>query len=433
MELDAIFVESAWEGPGNEWRRGIAFHPDRIGDLERIIRTARARKIPVIFWNKEDPVHFKAFEKTAAMTDYVFTTDADMIGKYVRTKSTAVTSVSSLPFYAEPKIHNPLPRSRDYSHTVSYAGTYYGERFPKRSLELHRILDSAKKYGLTIYDRQVSVEGSPYRFPTDLVDFVRDGVPYAEVLDVYKAHPVNINVNSADDSPTMFSRRVVEIAASGSVVLSGRGRGIVEQLQGIEASDSDERWGELLLKWMTDENSRIAEAWAQMRTITRSHLAQHSLSIMMRTAGIPVRVNNLPTYAFASETLDLAEVDRILQQTWLPDAIYCDEIAPQAAGNLRRHGLKVFEYSRYKAAGTDWVAFKGEIPTNTYFEDVLHATRFGDWDYISARPYDTREGLGIPLVELRPNGAYSVLTRTNRIDGAATLRPLTWIMPAAIS
>ncbi|WP_168404667.1 glycosyltransferase family protein [Arthrobacter silvisoli] len=433
LDLDAIFVESAWEGPDYQWRRGVAYYPDEIVDLERIIKVARARNIPVIFWNKEDPVHFRAFERTAAMMDHVFTTDADMVGKYLQNEESVVQTVSSLPFYAEPAIHNPMPTDRPYLHTVSYAGTYYGDRFKERSDELHRILDAAKLHGLTIYDRQVNVPNSPYRFPAELAPFVREGVPYQEVLKVYKAHPVSINVNSANDSPTMFSRRVVEVAASGSVVLSGRGRGITEQIQGIEAGDSDERWAELLAGWMTDEKLRLEEAWNQMRTITRSHLADQALTIVMRTAGIPVVAPVLPSYAVVAAAAGSADIEAMTRQTWRPRVVFADHLDAGDRTKLEQHGILVAPESELESIDVDWLATWNNVPDDTYFEDLLHATRFGDWDVLSARPFEEGAEPGGPIIELERTGTFAEIRRVGSGTPETEQSALTWVVVPARS
>lgn len=429
LALDAIFVESAWEGPDSEWRRGVAYYADGISDLEKIVNVARARNIPIVFWNKEDPVHFKAFERTAAMMDHVFTTDADMIGCYLQSSGSVAKTVSSLPFYAEPEIHNPLPSDRPYNHSISYAGTYYGDRFKERSIELHSLLNVAKRHGLTIYDRQVNIPNSPYHFPPELKSLVREGVPYEEVLHVYKAHPVNINVNSADDSPTMFSRRVVEIAASGSVVLSGKGRGITEQLQGIEAGGSDARWAELLEVWMSDENSRLCEAWRQMRTIARSHLASQAMTLLMRTAGVPVASPQLPSYGVVVSTLEKEDVDSILGQTWRPVVVFNDSVDSMGALSLRKRGISVHALGDESAPQIEWFGSWTNVPTDTYYEDILHATRFGAWDYLSGRHYEDGDGIGKPIVELQCNGVFSELRRWQTDLDSSPLNPLTWVMP----
>ena len=64
---------------------------------------------PSVFWNKEDPVHFDRFVATASLCDHVFTTDGNRVLPYLEAGVGTVRTASSLPFYAQPKIHNPLP------------------------------------------------------------------------------------------------------------------------------------------------------------------------------------------------------------------------------------------------------------------------------------------------------------------------------------
>src|SRR5699024_4039809 len=98
-----------------------------------------------------------------------------------------------------------------------------------------------------------------------------------------------LNVNSVVDSPTMYSRRVVEIAASGGIVLSGPGRGIDETFgSAILASNEASVWNSVLRDWAMDPTSKLNESWRQMRTVLRAHTTTTALSIALRTAGIVV-------------------------------------------------------------------------------------------------------------------------------------------------
>ncbi|MBG6218717.1 hypothetical protein IWX75_003204 [Arthrobacter sp. CAN_A6] len=430
LDLDAVFVESAWEGPNDEWRRGVAYYPELIEDLERIVMVARKLAIPVIFWNKEDPVHYRAFARTAALMDHIFTTDADMVGNYLAIEKSENRTVSASSFYAEPMLHNPLPTDRIYEHSVSYAGTYYGARFKERSSELDGMLRAASNHGLTIYDRQLKVPNSPYEFPEELRKYVREGVDYDEVLKVYKAHPININVNSANNSPTMFSRRVVEVAASGALVLSGEGRGIIEQFEAIEASNSPERWNSLLESWMSSASARTRDSWAQMRSITRAHLAEHSLTLMFRTAGINISARTLPLYVLdaGDRTVDAATAEILVAQTWRPHAIIANSIEKDAGLLLKYAGISIStERDAYEADQT-WIGPLGKVSSSSYYEDLLHATRFGTWNYLTARHRHTGDGQQVILLELANTGTLPFLKLLSQCAPEA-FSPLTWIVP----
>ncbi|MDK6269450.1 glycosyltransferase, partial [Lactobacillus mulieris] len=82
---------------------------------------------------------------------------------------------------------------------------------------------------------------------------------YPEMCQAYKAHPIHLNGNSVVDSPSMFSRRVVEITASGSTVLSSAGRGVDETLAGtVPTVTTPDEAAAYLEGWKSSEQRRHA-------------------------------------------------------------------------------------------------------------------------------------------------------------------------------
>ena len=75
-------------------------------EVIEILNWAKDMKCPTIFWNKEDPVHFKSFLNVAKLFDYVFTTDIDCIQRYKNALDH--DRVYLLPFAVQPKLHNPI-------------------------------------------------------------------------------------------------------------------------------------------------------------------------------------------------------------------------------------------------------------------------------------------------------------------------------------
>ncbi|MGW9414245.1 glycosyltransferase [Arthrobacter cupressi] len=420
--IDALFVESAWEGVDGLWRQKVGFYGDeQFAVLRELLRYCNAHSVPTVFWNKEDPVHFNRFRVTAKYFDHVFTTDAECIPKYLESAGGRLKTVASLPFYAQPKLHNPLPSQRPYDHSVAYAGSYYGDKYPKRSTELARLLNAGRSFGLAIYDRQHLNPESPYRFPAALTGYVRGGLAYGEMVDAYKAHPVHINVNSVDASPTMFSRRVVEIAASGGAVVSGTGRGVREVLNGLVPVVTSKDEAELIIEeWMGNEAVRLRDAWLAYRFVQRGHTAGHRLAYALRAAGLTVRAPELPSYALflpeaTPELLAQAEA-----QTVRPQVVF----APSGRGGVS--AAVDVEDARGKAAELG-IAFLGFLPGDTSdrttFEDLLSVTEFGDWDRIgfSESGLDTK---GLGLVQPGPGSEQlPALTATaGTTDAALTLR-----------
>ncbi|KQU68202.1 hypothetical protein ASC58_11590 [Phycicoccus sp. Root101] len=408
--LDLVFIESAWSGNGGTWHRGVGRYSDEEhADISALLARARELGVPSVFWNKEDPVHFERFVATASLCDHVFTTDGNRVLPYLTAGVGTVRTASSLPFYAQPKIHNPLPGRRDYEPTVAYAGTFYGQRYAKRSAELSLLLETCRPFGLAIYDRQAAIPDSPYHFPPAFRSSVRGSLPYDEVIDSYKSHLANLNVNSVTESPSMFSRRVVEVAACGGVVLSGPGRGIDETFGSVIPTSNDPlMWRTLLRTWSSDPQARLAEAWLQMRAVLRSHTVDTALTIVARTAGLPVAAPERPSYAVVLDSTapDVLRALALQSQPPVEVFVHADHgtgAVDDATAALARHGVAVRTWDGYGSPATvaSWIGRLSDVVGRTHFEDLLHAPAYGAWDRIDSHSVPDLEP-GRPIAEPVP-------------------------------
>ena len=414
-ELDLVLLESAWNGNGGQWHRAVGWYSEQEdARIARVLALCRELEIPTVFWNKEDPVHFERFARTAVRCDHVFTTDADMIRRYLATARGTdggrTNTASSMPFSAQPALHNPLPGTRPVEPTIAYAGTYYGDRYPERSAQLARLLRTARKHGLAVYDRQLAVPGSPYRFPPEFQADVRGALPYEEVVDSYKAHAANLNVNSVASSPTMFSRRVVEIAASGGVVLSAHARGVEETFGGlVPATDDEDHWDALLGSWRADPHERLAEAWLQMRAVHRSHTVDTALTIVARTAGIAVGGLRLPTYGLDLDPDNAEALKAVVAQSVRPGAVRLTgtDSDGTVARSLEAAGVPVVVgRGEPRPSSVEWWGPARPGLGRTWAEDLLTATRWGSWDRLFSRPLREDE-TGRPFVHRIQDAAHA--------------------------
>lgn len=404
--IDVLLVESAWEGKEGTWRRKVGFYGDEeFASLRSLLAYCNANSVPTVFWNKEDPVHFNRFRVTAKYFDHVFTTDAECIKKYWENAGSRLKTVASLPFYAQPVLHNILPSQRPYEHSVSYAGSYYGEKYPKRSAELAGLLNVSKGYGLTIYDRQHLNPESPYHFPPTLAPFVRGGLEYSEMVEAYKAHPVHLNVNSVSKSPTMFSRRVMELAGSGAAVMSGSGRGVEEVLDGlVPVVTGTEDAGLLLGEWMGNERVRARDAWLSYRSVHRSHTAAHRVAYVLRTAGFQLIAPELPAYGVYIEDLNQNDILALERQTHLPSAVFTSVVSVAINSNKIPIIPVTNSAAAFVACRQKDLKYLGRwapgIDDRTVFEDLLSATTFGSWATLgfSEKNLNLR-GLGLSQLE----------------------------------
>lgn len=76
-----LFIESAWHGLKNHWYTKVY---NLSIEIREILIWCREHKVPTVFWNKEDPVHFDTFLGVASWFDWVYTTDMDCVPLYKR-------------------------------------------------------------------------------------------------------------------------------------------------------------------------------------------------------------------------------------------------------------------------------------------------------------------------------------------------------------
>jgi hypothetical protein len=288
-----LLVESAWAGNGGGWQYcvGTYTHSRYAGlpFLRELTSWCHENGIPTVFWNKEDPVHFDRFKEAAGLFDHVFTTDANRIPAYERLPDGRARSVSALPFAAQPRLHNPIPLVESRSRNPVFAGTYYRDRHPDRQRDLEAILDAARPHGLIIYDRTLGSESESYGFPERFLPHIEGKLSYRETLDAYKSHTVFLNVNSVTDSPTMFSRRVFELLACGTAVLSTPSVGM-EELFGdlVPVARTEEEASHELASLLEDDERRRTIALRGQQLVLGSHTYRDRLQTMAEEAGFEV-------------------------------------------------------------------------------------------------------------------------------------------------
>ena len=212
---DLFFVESAWEGHSGSWKYGIASYadfPERTnGALAAAVACAGDRGIPALFWNKEDSAHFDRFIASARLFPQIFTVDSNCIARYGALTPPG-TRVEALMFAVEPAIHSP--GARDYIYpSACFAGSYSRHVHERRRGWQDMMFGACRDLGLTVYDRNSTRRSGNYRYPDMPWIAVRPRVAHDRTAQIYRDHMVALNVNTVEDSPTMFSRRLIESLA----------------------------------------------------------------------------------------------------------------------------------------------------------------------------------------------------------------------------
>ncbi|GAB3531952.1 glycosyltransferase [Arthrobacter tecti] len=222
--VDFLFVESAWSGNNGEWKYQLTGTSGPKPEFLALMSWCRENSIPTVLWNKEDPPHYEDFLPAAREFDAVFTSDVNRVASYV--KDLGHNRVLPLSFAAQPAIHNPIrPRYGWKERDIAFAGMYFAHKYPERREQMDFLLRGAADAGqrmdtgLEIFSRQLGGE-EKYQFPAGLREHVVGTLSYEQMLTAYKAYKVFLNVNSVVDSPSMCARRIFEITAAGSSVIS---------------------------------------------------------------------------------------------------------------------------------------------------------------------------------------------------------------------
>ncbi|MGH3392252.1 MAG: glycosyltransferase family protein [Actinomadura sp.] len=279
--------------PGlGDWREVMEReHPDLlfVTDDERwtsklpdVLEWCRGRSIPSVFWHTRDTdLHVE----TAKLFDHVFTARAETVSRY--RELLGHDRVEALPFAAQPRIHNPVSVSTGRRHEVAFAGAYLGDADPGRAEQMRTVLEPARGSGLHVYSR--APEGERQPFPTEYHRHIVGSLPYERMLAAYKAYKVFLNVNSVPGSPTRCARRVFELSACATPVLSGPSRAIEEFFAGtVPITRTPEDTRTLLASMLANPEVRDRQAHLAMREVFARHTFGHRVDTVLDSIGRPL-------------------------------------------------------------------------------------------------------------------------------------------------
>lgn len=320
-DVDALLVESAWHGNNGEWRYCIS-NPSSSGfdSLRDLVGVCKERGIKTIFYNKEDSPNYNVFIDAARLFDYIATSDVNCIEAYK--KDCGHKNICVLPFYAQPRIHNPIGKTESPDLEVAFAGTWYANKHAERSQLLPIVLDPATDHRLVIFNRQSDwTKDNSYTFPDKYKPFLHDSVSYEEMLNIHKMFKVMLNVNSVTDSETMFSRRIFEILASSTPVISTESPGIkslFKEIVPVVSSGEEAKFA--LDKLIADDDFRRKVGHRGYREVMLYHTARERLKRLFDAAGLVYPAKEIPKVTLAIATNRLGNLDYIkanlLRQTY---------------------------------------------------------------------------------------------------------------------
>ncbi|GAA5057885.1 spore maturation protein CgeB [Thermocatellispora tengchongensis] len=289
---DLLFCESAWHGNQGRWRYQMTGTNAPKQELRDLVAWFNQEGIPTVFWNKEDPPNFEFFIETAKLFDYVFTCDGDMVPRY--RQELGHDRIDVLQFAAQPRVHNPIQSREGRLHDVVFAGMYFRDKHPERREQMETVLAPVRELGLHIFARNGEVD-EKYAWPEEYRPHIVGELPYEQMLAAYKLYKVFLNVNSVLDSPTMCARRVFELSACSTSVVSGWSRAIEETFGDLIpiAREPVEAYN-LVLHLINSPELRARQGHLAMREVFDKHLFTHRVDQILQVLGHRVEPHSRP-------------------------------------------------------------------------------------------------------------------------------------------
>ena len=384
--LDAFFYVSAWRGLHDEWKGSASLKyqerqffdsllPDSLRDTPKethslhavvmeIIKTCRKKNIPTLFYSKEDPPNFWNFAEFSQYCDYVFTSCIECVETY--RQFCGHDRVRAVCFGINPTVHNPIGcHQTEKEREVLFSGSWM-EKYPKRCEGMSKIFDGILEagYALHIIDRNYP-DNRRYSYPAPYYSHVSRALPHGILQKVHKTADWAVNINTIQDSDTMFANRAFELQANGVLLLSNYSVGVNSLLPNI-AMVEDMAEVDGILSCMTEEEMYERQMMG-VRAVMTGHTCFDRLSEFLKPLGLdyvqPVR-----------KILVLADEMTEAVQACFDRQTYPEKTLKKA-GEVKEEELLLFDMVTWFAADSCYEEF--------YLEDMANAFKYTACSYVT--------------------------------------------------
>lgn len=404
---DLLFIESAWEGKNKLWYRKIANGSKEFFEMASY---CQEKNIPIVFWNKEDPIYTDTFMPVARMSDFVFTTDIDCIKKYK--EELEHDNVFHLHFAAQPAIHNPIEKY-DRKDKFCFAGAYY-HKYKQRSEVFDKFSEVfINTKGFDIYDRNYKSALPEHAFPEKYNKYILGKLDPSEIDIAYKGYYYGINMNSVSQSQTMFARRVFEMLASNTITVGNYSRG-VKNLFGdltICTDDSTEMNRQLSLYCSNEITSRKYRL-AGLRSVLSQHLYEDRLNYITEKVFRKTLKRSLPEVLIFSNDENI--IESFNKQSYENKKLFIIGSVEKKEKNIEYITDEKAKSLLISSFGSN--TFVGVMNPNDYYgknylKDLVLTLRFNDFDAVTKSAFYQYNGTEYVL-----NSKENAYKQTDSID-----------------
>lgn len=212
QNIDFLFVGSVLPKSNAAWHYSKKDIDDVLGaPFKALLMACKERRIPTIFWNKDDPANYDTFIDTAKLFDYVFTVDKQVINRYKQ--DVAHGRVYVMKFAAQETLHFPQLKG-EKNGRVAFSGSCNDENSSVCVDYLDMLFDYPLEKGiLDIYDG--------HSLPDKYKQSTLPAVSYGDINEkIYKKYSVIINADTADCSSSQLARKFYELCGCAVPVVS---------------------------------------------------------------------------------------------------------------------------------------------------------------------------------------------------------------------
>ncbi|RXJ01672.1 glycosyltransferase [Anaerobacillus alkaliphilus] len=306
FQPDFLFVESSWQGNKGEWAYEIAnLHVNKHRTcLLDLVTYCKEIGLPTVFWDKEGFENYEFFKEAASYFDYIFTADENNLERFQR--NVKHQQIHVLPFAAQPQLHNPINKNKNFLGEIAFAGSYYSNKHDTRKGDIENLIKPSLSREIQIFDRYFGKDPTKYpnnQWPKQYQDNIVGHLDYSEMVEAYKNFDIFLNVNSVQNSRYMFARRVYEILASKTFVISGPSLGIEEFFKGyVPISRGEDETTKLLKLYLNNPLIRKKIEKQGLRYVIQNHTYKHRLHTICQKIGLLKEIENTPKVTIITST-----------------------------------------------------------------------------------------------------------------------------------
>lgn len=365
--LDCFVVASAWRGlNNNEWQGMYREGTQTNKRIQEFISAAKRMGLHVVFYSKEDPPNYKWFLDIAKLADTIFTSAEEKVSSYKA--DCGNEDVHSLCFCINPICHNPIgTRFAKKSKDVVFSGSWmmkYPHRCENLSMMFDGVLLSGRK--LTIIDRNYERRTDwHYAYPTDYQPYVNPAVDHTILQKIHKLYDWALNINSVQESGTMFANRVYELQASGNLLVSNYSLGVAKMAPTVFLASSRSSVKSILGSFSDEEV--YERQMAGVRRVMTDETCYDRIAQLLNVIGIDVHPTVRNVLVIANAT-DGKVVEQFSMQTY-PNKRLVE------ASKVTDEDCRWADIVAFFDSSCNYGAF--------YLEDMTNAFKYVDCNYIT--------------------------------------------------